>query len=288
MTTKVIMHVGTPKTGTTSIQKFLISQTDTLNRNGVFAVKSGRMLYGNHLLLPLRHPPDPEVYDQLRRELAVDERDVAVISSEHLYYGKEASLASLAEITSNYDREIVLYVRPQNRIIEETFLEWVKTNDQQYRNGIEGLFAAHRRQFLYAEKIDMLKSVFAAARFHVRAFLPEIRRVNLVEEFANLINVSGESTETQIFENPGLHPLLYPVVQELDRNQLRTENRQKLIAELSALSRHLKKTRDVSLITEEIQSKIIEFYEESNARLTDAWFAPDEAAAFDRIFRGVW
>ena len=49
----LILHIGTEKTGTTSIQRFLKKNIDLLNRNGVYVPRTPMVGCGNHRWIPL-------------------------------------------------------------------------------------------------------------------------------------------------------------------------------------------------------------------------------------------
>lgn len=50
---KLILHIGTPKTGTTSIQQFLKTNRGQLKRNGVYVPQTPMVGKGNHRWIPL-------------------------------------------------------------------------------------------------------------------------------------------------------------------------------------------------------------------------------------------
>lgn len=51
--TKLVLHIGTEKTGTTSIQNFLKRNIDQLKRNGVYVPQTPMLWDGNHRWIPL-------------------------------------------------------------------------------------------------------------------------------------------------------------------------------------------------------------------------------------------
>ena len=53
VTVNLILHIGTEKTGTTSIQKFLKKNIDQLRRNGVYVPQTPMLGNGNHRWVPL-------------------------------------------------------------------------------------------------------------------------------------------------------------------------------------------------------------------------------------------
>lgn len=132
---KLVLHIGSGKTGTTSIQKFFINNSDKLLNHGVFyPVK--RSIVPNHILLPagfVRHgsistshnrfyldsfdrfKKDYEKFKYaLDQELQKQKPDVMVLSAEQLFRDfSDKSTVSLKDFLKPYFDEIVVvaYVR---------------------------------------------------------------------------------------------------------------------------------------------------------------------------------
>lgn len=132
---RLVLHIGSGKTGTTSIQKFFVNNSDKLLEKGVFyPVK--KSIVPNHILLPVgfvrhgsistshnrfyldsfdRFKQDYEKFKcALDQELQRHQPDVLVLSAEQLFRDfSDKSIVSLKDFLKPYFDEItvVAYVR---------------------------------------------------------------------------------------------------------------------------------------------------------------------------------
>jgi hypothetical protein len=88
---KLFIHIGTHKTGTTSIQRFLTAHSALLSLDHIYVPKSGRLLDGHHALAwelrgDSRNTAPPGQVKLLLRELAQVQHHRIVISSEDFEY----------------------------------------------------------------------------------------------------------------------------------------------------------------------------------------------------------
>lgn len=88
---KVFLHIGTHKTGTTSIQNFLVHNAEALRQERVLIPSSGRYLDGHHYIAwELRNDDRLEgrtgYVQQLIDELQANSLETAVVSSEDFEY----------------------------------------------------------------------------------------------------------------------------------------------------------------------------------------------------------
>ena len=133
----LVVHVGMPKTGSTSIQHMLHRLSPALERAGVYVPAAARSR-GTHenLVLPpghRRHRPRLGGWTDLEREVRRCPAPCCVISSEHftgnltgfLGAGRVRALARAAR----REVRIVGYVRPQYALMESIYSQEVKTGD---------------------------------------------------------------------------------------------------------------------------------------------------------------
>jgi hypothetical protein len=134
---KLILHVGLPKTGTTSIQECLYINRDRLAGMGLrFADRLGREKgFGHHKLGRLLATSGPGAFiDQLGRQ-------DAIVSAENLSYiflrDTEGKLAALADV---YDLHVIVFVRRADYLLESAFAQMVKMgmklNIERFRHAI--------------------------------------------------------------------------------------------------------------------------------------------------------
>lgn len=136
----IILHIGHFKTGSTSLQDALARNVDRLARQGVFYPGTGLFLGGHHNLAYALHnrqrytlPEAPEVYlSALAAEVAAAPQERVVLSSEHFaLYDPEPLLA----LFPGCRKQIVLYVRRQDHLLDSLYRELVKNT--QYQGSIE-------------------------------------------------------------------------------------------------------------------------------------------------------
>ena len=112
---KAILHIGTMKTGTTSIQKALSSNTDVLSRHGY-----------NYLGPPMRHST---ILAPAIAALPHKDRDL-IISDEGLWHfadSKRSDTAKLAKILEHYDVNVLIYLRRPDSFLNSWFQQGLKS-----------------------------------------------------------------------------------------------------------------------------------------------------------------
>ena len=129
------IHVGTHKTGTTSIQAMLAMNDDLFRAAGVFVPKTGRVAPGfaghHNIAWELSHDsqfdPTYGTFEMLLREAAYANENAMCISSEELEFLQfdEAALCNLRDgmLSIGYQPKIVLYLRPYGTLIFGTSLK---------------------------------------------------------------------------------------------------------------------------------------------------------------------
>lgn len=211
---EAILHIGTPKTGTTSIQKFLAGNEALLAEHGVLYPVTGREVgkqrrqrglvlsvlpvdragAGFDKVLNLKTTADRERYRQsflesFEAEMKSAAPDRVVISDEALYLflSTEALVGTLkAFLSRHFDRvRIVAYVRAPTSFVESSYSTHLKMG------GTRDLadFAAHQRQALsYWTKLSLWRDVFGADAITVREFSrPLLHREDVVLDFLHAI-----------------------------------------------------------------------------------------------------
>lgn len=127
---RLFVHIGVAKTGTTSLQDFLIRRRDALAAAGLYVPLAGsdaEMGGGHHLLPWIMQGEYPErwagmereaLLDALVRELADCGAERAVISSEEFSPLPEAAIDDLARQLARFDPVAVLVVRRSGDALE--------------------------------------------------------------------------------------------------------------------------------------------------------------------------
>jgi len=203
----VILHIGTHKTGTTSIQLYLYKNQTILERNKILYPPIGCpdfARFGQHLLawtcferedyLPMYKGNKLtafelralNLWDQLDKLLATDDSSQVVISSEEFSVLGEAGIECVHQKLSGHNVVVVMYLRRQDEFLESAYGTSVIYNADT-RNFYD--FSKNQRTNLnYFEMVSLWDKYFGTNNLVVRSYENIAIRKNVVNDF---LHVSG-------------------------------------------------------------------------------------------------
>jgi hypothetical protein len=201
-----ILHIGTHKTGTTSLQLFFEANKPRFAQAGVLVTQSGRYetLAGNHhIAWELLYGPQSEHLDELVAELRASPYRTALLSSEDfcLLYAYEASLVALRDaiLSTGYTPKIVLYLRPQGPYAESMYVERVKhAYVRPLRTFLDAIFergvyevddSPIRLEFRYTRLVAPFVRVFGRENVVVRPYVASAEQLTIFREFIGIIGM---------------------------------------------------------------------------------------------------
>lgn len=131
---QVVLHIGTDKTGSTSIQRHLAVNLDWFQGNSTFIPATGFGLSTGHsALLNMLHEDN---LDKLAKELEYAANNgfrSAVLSWEGMNFYPAKKIDRLQRILEKYSVSVLVYVREQAEIIQSGFLQELKSNSNRTR-----------------------------------------------------------------------------------------------------------------------------------------------------------
>lgn len=213
---KVILHIGTAKTATTTIQKLLYEKRKDLAESGIYCPLAGRphpQMGGHHflpwsLLYPDRY--DKSVWQNLLGELkqVPSDQDVQIVLSS-----EEFSQLSLDEIIfvrkqlESYDVTVVVYLRNQKDFMMSLYKQFIKTGHyhDEFHNFIIDLF----ERCEYAEWLERWHTIFGDENLQVRLYDQAKKTSGLIHDFfcvALSKNSDGIAFENWGFTKEGVSP----------------------------------------------------------------------------------
>lgn len=200
------VHVGTHKTGTTAIQRFLAANEAALADEGIAYPRAGRLSasYPGHHNIAFELYGDPRFDESLGtladvlRELTGAER--ICLSSEDLEYlhTRPAALIALRDAiaSAGYHPVVVIYLRAQGEYLESLYAEDVKhgsvSSFQQFRTGVV-VAGMHRYsnglglRFEYTRLVGPFAAVFGLDSMIVRGYARPPSAAALVREFVEIL-----------------------------------------------------------------------------------------------------
>lgn len=137
--TKLIIHIGTFKTGTTALQKYLAGRRERLlSESGLIFPRAGEIPAGGHHNLVYevtgswKHVPDRGGFKELEREILEGSPKAVLVSAENLSsyaVGNPVVAPRFGEFARHMGMpvQVVCYVRPQWEYIDSYYSQGVKS-----------------------------------------------------------------------------------------------------------------------------------------------------------------
>ena len=202
------LHVGTHKTGTTSLQVFLTSNEARLTRAGLYVPRAGRPwppLSGHHnvaweLSADPRFDPRHGTLADVVGEIAAARAPVACLSSEDFEYlhDEPPRLRSLSDALGSigYDAKAIVYVRPQADYAESLYPTLVQhglaVGFPEFLGTVlrDGVFRMWRWifRFEYSVLLDVLAGAFGPDNVIVRSYRSGRGSDALLRDFLTIVS----------------------------------------------------------------------------------------------------
>ncbi len=190
------IHIGTPKTGSTAIQRYARAHQDYLSDHGIDFLVRGRLGSYNDLGVFLRGQKwraAAEIGAGIRRRIARSPAECFVLTSEMFTGVDPARLRSALALEEPFETRIVGYFRRQDRYLESAYKQKLKT----------GRIAAGFQNYLdrfgtrggeYLRIVDGWQAGFPEAEFLFRRFEPgALARGDVVHDFMALLGLDIEA-----------------------------------------------------------------------------------------------
>ena len=287
---KVWLHIGTHKTGTTTLQKFFFENKEVLLQRGLYYPTEGSYFYQegeNHSLLAhaLRNErpeflPDNLTFtlegcvNDIRADIRKSDAPEIVISSEHFSFNSTTEqVERLKRVFDSIASEIhvIIYLRRQDHRIESGYGQMIKRG---YRIGsfesfIQWMSSAPDQSLDYEKKVKLFADVFGAENVTVRIFeKSQIHPQGLLSDFMNILGIS-KLTEFKQVQDANISPSteVLEILRYVNSFYPKVNSR-KLFAQLfeNLPLDGLDQTR-YSLYSEALREKTLDNYRTSNERL---------------------
>lgn len=209
------LHIGTHKTGTTSLQTFLSENEQSLQLNGIYIPKTGRPSPGTgHHNIAWELNDDPRfsrsfgtLSDLIMELRSLESRAVCITSEDFEYlHGRLDSLSRLFSDLSSigYDITVIVYLRPQGEYIESLYAELVKHGlctdfycffEKIIRTGRVILFDIWRFALDYSLLLNPFTEIFGPGHIIVRRYPCGRDPDYLINDFLSIISCGLSTSE---------------------------------------------------------------------------------------------
>lgn len=278
---KSIIHIGPPKTGTTSIQKMLAHEEERLRDAGVLYFDTYRAGPShNGLAMDLRRGEADAVADKLITEVRSGDYDTAILSSE-LFFSPWVS-GKLSRALPRLLRRgalIVAYLRRHDLYFEAVYKQKLKTG-QASVDPMEFLGGQKPGVYLFATSLKRTQGAFPQSTLAVR----EYNRANLIDgnvvaDFIDATDLSGKVPDLKPdFEsNPSISYAVCVALGELDVGS--KAERRRVLRRMTAINHpNLNGSKDV--LSRDQRRELLTKWEADNQELAQL-LSPERARFFD-------
>jgi hypothetical protein len=191
---QILLHIGTPKTGTTALQNFLFKHSDKLNSQGIlysrnFLRGNKSRIRGHHSLaydvLGKKGLGDGQCWNLLLEEIKSSKSDVVVISAEAFWLCTEKEIQKVAKYLESYSVKVVVYLRNPFKFLLSLYKQVVKKGryNKSFRDFIDEYYTD------YGHYLAMWASVFGKENIKVCIYDKIDVNHGLEEDFLCLLSV---------------------------------------------------------------------------------------------------
>lgn len=211
----IYLHLGTPKTGTTSIQEYLTSHAGNLYKDGYLVPETTRHNQNtNHIYLAnyalnnersvqLRsvcltdteeelHAFRKRIYRDLREEIEAFPGDYVILSNEHCYRclnSREETMRLRGLLEGLAERiEIIIYLREQSAMLCSHYSTSLKNNSTKLIRDLESF--SRMRELNYNHYLKVCEDVFGKENIKLRIYDREkLYDRDIISDFCQAVKI---------------------------------------------------------------------------------------------------
>ncbi|MBQ6400711.1 MAG: hypothetical protein IJI20_00345 [Firmicutes bacterium] len=311
MAKTLYLHIGTYKTGTTSVQEYFFSHTDFFAEHGIaYPIPPYRYVQKNGTKKPWSRNACfiswPVWDEEGNRDLALENQqfhdcmdqlhdlfrtyDTVVLSDEALckrMYEIKGTLERVAQDSkeNDYTLKLIIYLRRQDQFIESRWNQAIKVT-LEHRMTIEDYIDYYSDYLDYYELLDYYASVVGDENIIVRRYT-DAARTGILQDFLQIIGMdpSGIPEENPV-TNTGLYGNTVRLKTLINQVQSLTNAEQKFFGRSLLLCSDVSKQYyPCSEFSEEERREFMSRYEGKNALLADR-FIGDGVPLFSDDYSG--
>lgn len=226
---KLWLHIGTKKTGTTSLQHFLRANEALLRQQGMLLPNSFGNIEARTLTQIFRKPGQPDLsvpaWAHFRKSVEDAERtgiDSVVLSAESLVDLGRRQVVSLANRLGDMfsSIKVILYIRRQDRVAVSHYSTALRGGGVPEKSFSDRL-GPTRRAMLYGTLMTDWERAFGRDAVVIRRFAPQLLlEGDVIADFCSLIGVDHKRLCALPRENealPGMSAIFLRFLNKLDR-----------------------------------------------------------------------
>jgi len=274
MKKKLFVHIGTHKTGTTSLQVFLDKHQDDLLAQDFFYPKIGWYHHAQHMLafhlqnVYPAHMPKPEdnIWEQLNEIIESNNCNKVILSSEEFSVIDKSAIEKLKNYLKNFEVKIIVYLRSQVSLFESMYNQQVKDWKSPRKEPINFFLTMPEliyQKFNYLENLKNWAEFFGKENIIVEVY----KDYSTIDSFSNIVGIdkskiNNSASTIDVNKSISLKSL---EIMRLSKHLIKDEDiRKKLFFLSTSLFSPFK---NESLLAMEEKISFMEIYSNSNEEL---------------------
>lgn len=293
---QILLHIGTHKTGSTSIQSFCFRNRRTLLQQGLLYPETFVKWHGHHPLpwsvgLPHIHK-DPSlditrIVRMIESEIASASAQRVLLSSEDFEYLHREAVARLLSQFQEAEVRVIAYLRRQDELLESEYAHNVVADEVRYVGTIHDFYMSQNpiARYDYEELLNKWESGPRRPTITVRPFEPrQFHGGSLLRDFCHSIGVTWDdqyTLPTGNETNARLPVAAVLALKELNRLDLPTRQRVEIIKILrDATTVASTASTPASLLSERNRTDFYRLFRDSNRRVAMRYLDRAEGELF--------
>lgn len=208
----IYIHIGTHKTGTTSLQYFLGTNKAAMEEQGILVPDSGKPDMkrgsGNHRLawaLLKRNGVDNfDDWISLKEEMLQAPDAKTVISAEGFCLLEEHGIRNLRRLLEGEEVYIIIYFRKYMDYLKSVYSTQIRNKDTETRR-FSTYVIENTQKIDYNRLLEIWGRYFGYERLTVRVYDEVIASKGIISDFNKIIGFDQSNTvDSEIFRNPSL------------------------------------------------------------------------------------
>lgn len=288
--TKLILHIGLQKTGTTFLQQNFSGRAGQLRRAGIHYLSpqgnlpTSKVSAAHHWLvaavrkMPNSYIPEvpfsflPRYVANLREKIERDEYPFALMSSENFSRMNDAEVAALGKCFDGINTEIVIYLRRQDIWIDSWYAQMVKTGRQVQLADMVSDMA----DFLdYQNLINRWAGQFGRQNIRIGLYEKLETPAALWEDFFTLIGCP-EAATIKLQEQSANVTLTPQLTRFIEIAQQTTGYNPRLRRFLESVNDQFEKVNALKFMPEKDAQALLSTYAASNQEIAQEFFGRDQ------------
>ncbi|MDJ0662189.1 MAG: hypothetical protein QNJ42_22285 [Crocosphaera sp.] len=313
---KAFLHIGTAKTGTTTLQNFLAKNRQNLLSHGylypnspgktnhlklpVFASNSTKFL-DIHQFLQLDTPEKVNQFkkkfpNKLKQEIISSNCQNVVFSSEHCSSRliDEQEIEQLKKLLADFfdEIEVIIYLRRQDKFLASSYSTAIRAgNTSPFKIPSTAII---KNRYNYYNILHKFAKVFGNNKITVRIFeSSQMVNGDLIQDFMNTIGLETDKSYQFVNNlNASLDIYSLEYVRILNKNLRKIikhnpeKHINKIIKRLETYS-HQYQNKENLLLSEKMAREFMSMFEESNQQVAKIYLDRQDGKLFNQSFTGL-